>query len=300
MKSNITVRPMINNSETNNKMQRMVDGVPSLPLPDTTTSARSVLLTFPSFIMLPSNKGDWSNLIAFLLMLSGIICVQIDSGNFFFRYLLSFGLFGFAGGITNWLAVKMLFDKIPFLYGSGVIPRQFKVIREEVKKTIMKTFFDSEYLESYINDRAKGLMGELKLGDRIKAGMEKPEFDKTLIDKLTEMSAKPEGMLIQTMAQMFGGVPMLVPVIKPLILGFADEFASSFTDNFDVQEFVKVDKIREELDKLMSQKLLLLTPQLVKALMEEVIREHLSWLIIWGNLFGGLLGIISQILGYGA
>ena len=28
------------------------------------------------------------------------------------------------------------------------------------------------------------------------------------------MSEKPEGMLIQTMSQMFGGIPMLVPVIK--------------------------------------------------------------------------------------
>jgi hypothetical protein len=106
-------------------------------------------------------------------------------------------------------------------------------------------------------------------------------------------------MLIQTMAQMFGGVPLLVPVIKPLILGFADEFASSFVDNFDIKELVSVDKIRNELDKLMSEKLLLLTPELVKALMEEVIREHLSWLIIWGNLFGGILGILSQAAGFG-
>jgi hypothetical protein len=37
----------------------------------------------------------------------------------------------------------MLFDRIPFLWGSGVIPRQFKAIRETVKDTIMRTFFDS-------------------------------------------------------------------------------------------------------------------------------------------------------------
>jgi len=144
------------------------------------------------------------------------------------------------------------------------------------------------------------LLGDLDLGDRIKSGLEKPEFDTKLITKLDEMCLKPEGMLIQTMAQMFGGVPLLVPVIKPLILGFADEFASSFIDNFDVKEIVSAEKIRTEIDTLMSQKLLLLTPELVKKLMEEVIREHLSWLIIWGNLFGGLLGVISQACGFGA
>ena len=53
------------------------------------------------------------------------------------RYILAFGLFGFAGGITNWLAVKMLFDEIPGVYGSGIIPKQFKQIRNTIKEMIM-------------------------------------------------------------------------------------------------------------------------------------------------------------------
>ena len=51
----------------------------------------------------------------------------------FAKFVLSIGLFGFSGGITNWLAVKMLFDEIPGIYGSGVIPKRFKEIRETVK-----------------------------------------------------------------------------------------------------------------------------------------------------------------------
>jgi hypothetical protein len=35
-------------------------------------------------------------------------------------------------------------------------------------------------------------------------------------------------------------------------------------------------------------------------LMEEVIRKHLGWLIMWGNVFGGLIGIVSLACGYGA
>ena len=34
-----------------------------------------------------------------------------------FKLLRAFGLFGFAGGMTNWLAIRMMFDKIPFLIG---------------------------------------------------------------------------------------------------------------------------------------------------------------------------------------
>lgn len=37
-----------------------------------------------------------------------------------------------------------------------------------------------------------------------------------------------------------------------------------------------------------------LTPERVKQLMEDVIREHLGWLIVWGNVFGGVIGIIAK------
>ena len=64
--------------------------------------------------------------------------------------MFAFGLFGFAGGITNWLAVKMLFDEVPGLIGSGVIPKRFEEIRRAVKKTIMKTFFDKKFIEKCV------------------------------------------------------------------------------------------------------------------------------------------------------
>ena len=67
----------------------------------------------------------------------------------------------FAGGVTNWLAVKMLFDKIPFVYGSGVIPNQFVAIRLAVKNMIMRMFFEREFVAKYMKDRAEHFMGNL-------------------------------------------------------------------------------------------------------------------------------------------
>jgi uncharacterized membrane protein YheB (UPF0754 family) len=68
------------------------------------------------------------------------------------------------GGFTNWLAIKMLFDKVPGLYGSGVIPMRFKEIRETVKNVIMKTFFDEQYLESYFATKSSQFLAGLNLG----------------------------------------------------------------------------------------------------------------------------------------
>lgn len=54
--------------------------------------------------------------------------------------------------------------------------------------------------------------------------------------------------------------------------------------------------MKYELDQLMTTKLEELTPNMVRILMEEMIRDHLGWLIVWGNIFGGGIGIITQAI----
>jgi len=62
---------------------------------------------------------------------------------------------------------------------------------------------------------------------------------------------------------------------------------------------MSIDRVRTELDLLMEEKLTQITPDMVKELLEHVIREHLGWLVIWGNVFGGAIGFLSQLAGYG-
>jgi hypothetical protein len=51
-------------------------------------------------------------------------------------------------------------------YGSGIIPKKFKEIRQSFKDVIMNSFFDVEYLQMYINERAAKLIADLDLGNR--------------------------------------------------------------------------------------------------------------------------------------
>ena len=126
------------------------------------------------------NKGSISNLATFSVMLLGMMlsaatrgdpadCALPETfGQAVARWVLAAGLFGFAGGITNWLAIKMLFDRVCNLPGSGVIPLRFKEIRQVIKDTIMKTFFDGPYLEQYMDKKMASLAGELDVGAKIK------------------------------------------------------------------------------------------------------------------------------------
>ena len=63
--------------------------------------------------------SDMANIATFVIMLFGFALQYGVERNMITRLITAFGLFGFAGGITNWLAVKMLFDHVPLLFGSG-------------------------------------------------------------------------------------------------------------------------------------------------------------------------------------
>ena len=62
------------------------------------------------------NKSLVTNLISISFILLGYI-FQNQYSNIFY----AIGFFALSGSVTNWLAVQMLFEKVPFLYGSGVI-----------------------------------------------------------------------------------------------------------------------------------------------------------------------------------
>ena len=45
----------------------------------------------------------------------------------------------------------MLFEKVPGLYGSGVIPNQFKQIKMSIKQLFMEQFFNRENINIIMN-----------------------------------------------------------------------------------------------------------------------------------------------------
>jgi len=93
----------------------------------------------------------------------------------------------------------MLFDKIPFLYGSGIILDRFKEIRETVKNVIMRTFFDREYLTKYLDQKAPTILSSLNLNEKLKQLLESPTVDALIDSKLTELNTKPEGKRFELM-----------------------------------------------------------------------------------------------------
>ncbi|MCK5199394.1 MAG: hypothetical protein KAR21_13640, partial [Spirochaetales bacterium] len=81
------------------------------------------------------NKSLGTNLIALLVILTGYL------SPWFSEQILSVGFFALSGAITNWLAIYMLFEKVPLLYGSGVVPLHFREFKDGIRHLIMTEFF---------------------------------------------------------------------------------------------------------------------------------------------------------------
>ena len=64
------------------------------------------------------------------------------------------------GALTNWLAIHMLFEKVPGFYGSGVIPARFEDFKSGIHQLIMRQFFTEENISRFFeSDESNGQPG---------------------------------------------------------------------------------------------------------------------------------------------
>lgn len=233
------------------------------------------------------NKSLVTNLVASIIVVTGIVFSQ--------DLLFTMGMFALSGAITNWLAVHMLFEKVPGLYGSGVIPNRFEDFKAGIKHLMMSQFFTQENIDRFLTDSQSGHAVDLPLAPVIEKVDLSPAFD-SLVQ--TIMQSQFGGML-----GMFGGQDALIPLKEP----FCDNMKTSLIEITQQDEFA--DLVRKELEspgsmgsslekieQIIQQRLDELTPQLVKEIISDMIRKHLGWLVVWGGVFGGLIGLITGIL----
>ena len=70
--------------------------------------------------------------------------------------VLTIGLFATSGAFTNWLAIHMLFEKIPGIYGSGVIPNRFEELKAKIQFLIMEEFFSRDNVQDLLASSVPG------------------------------------------------------------------------------------------------------------------------------------------------
>ncbi|MDR4498343.1 MAG: DUF445 domain-containing protein [Candidatus Scalindua sp.] len=230
------------------------------------------------------NKSLLTNLI------SAVVCAAAFASPEFAgkRALSCAGLFALSGALTNWLAVHMLFEKIPLLYGSGIISLRFEQFKAGIRSLIMENFFTEENFTK---------VSEEAFPHQIEPGlvMDKIDFDKMFDGFVSVITTSSFGGMLN----MIGGSKVVEPLRQP----FKDEFERQVSDviyHIDLSSILQKEtdfgSFKSKIGDMVDTRLDELTPVHVKEIIEEMIRQHLGWLVVWGGVFGALIGFISALL----
>ncbi|MGJ8582026.1 MAG: DUF445 domain-containing protein [Psychromonas sp.] len=236
------------------------------------------------------NKSLITNLIAAVILIVGLLLGDAPIA----AILVMVGIFALSGAITNWLAVFMLFEKVPLLYGSGVIPAHFEEFKLGIRNLMMKQFFTAQNVERFLSAGSFS-PAQFNLEPVIEKIDLNPTYD-GLIKVIMESS-------FGSMLAMFGGEESLQPLREPFIkhmktsvidLTKDDKFIELLEGEMDKPEMMQ--GILDKIERIIEQRLDELTPQIVKEIIQEMIRKHLGWLVVWGGVFGGLIGLASALV----
>jgi uncharacterized membrane protein YheB (UPF0754 family) len=230
------------------------------------------------------NKSIITNGVALALIMLGFVLDNI--------ILKTVGLFAVSGALTNWIAIHMLFEKVPGLYGTGVIPERFEDFKNGIRSLVMEQFFNEDNIQRFLTDKNQSI--HVDFAPIIKKVDLAPTFD-SLVEVIKESS-------FGQMLGMFGGVEAL----EPMRQSFVAKMGAALADITQDPKFILL--VQEELTQpdmqhalhgkikhIVEQRLNELTPKMVKDIIQTMIREHLGWLVVWGGVFGGLIGLLAAL-----
>ena len=231
------------------------------------------------------NKSFLTNLTAILIIFAGYLFPTEPN------LIKPIGFFALSGAITNWLAIHMLFEKVPFLYGSGVIPNRFDEFKFAIKDLMMRQFFTQENVEQFIEAEEQQGSHILNIDPILNAINYDIVYD-GLVTSIMESS-------FGSMLQMMGGEQALIPLKEP----FTEKMKTTFREMVKSERFRGVLKkgldskkvgqdVVSKIETIIDKRLNELTPQLVKEIVQKIIKVHLGWLVVWGGIFGGVLGAV--------
>jgi uncharacterized membrane protein YheB (UPF0754 family) len=205
------------------------------------------------------------------------------------------GLFALSGAITNALAIHMLFEKVPFLYGSGVVENRFRQFKEGIHSLMMNEFFTKENLQRFFEEEVTSNKSHFNLTPIL----EKTDFTPAFESLKTAVLESPFGGMLG----MFGGAAALEPLKEP----FINKLQLSIVEISKNESFQQAlheslgnsnvsNDIYEKVSSIVNKRLDELTPKMVKEIVQKMIKEHLGWLVVWGGVFGGLIGVVSTLV----
>lgn len=236
------------------------------------------------------DKSLLTNLVCLIIVLIGL-SVELPNQD----VVLNIGLFALSGGVTNWLAIHMLFERVPGFYGSGVIPLRFEEFKAGIRKMIMGQFFNLENIDNFFQSSPGAAR---KLDEEILKIIDELNLDEAFESLVEVIMSSSFG----SMLGMVGGRDALNPLKQPFVTSMKDYFkkevdSDSFRENLSegLKKSTSSEGLLSKIEKIVDDRLDELTPQLVKEIIQQMIKSHLGWLVVWGGVLGGTIGLAVSL-----
>lgn len=252
------------------------------------------------------DKTVLPNLIAALIMLAGWFI-----GGTIGHVVFMTGLFALSGALTNWLAVHMLFERVPGLYGSGVIALRFEDLKRGIVDLVREELFGEDKVQRLFDTAMQPAEGAATEESASATADDIAGVDVTALIESIDMNTAFDQLLetVETssfgnLLQMVGGTSTLEPLREPFTkrlnrmvqdAAASPKLREAITRQLSSE--ANRERFRERLERLLQARLDELTPEMVRDLMSRLIRRHLGWLVVWGAVFGGLIGLLTGALG---
>ena len=232
-----------------------------------------------------NNKSLITNLLAAALTLIGLI-----TG---ITLIQMMGFVALSGALTNWAAVYMLFERVPFVYGSGIIPNRFEDFKHSIKKLILEQFFSQDNIDDFLSRKMAASSIDMQ------GIAESIDYDRLFDSFVDTIMDSDFGSMINTF---LGGREGLMPLRE----SFAEKLYAALQKMLDdeqvrskVQQSISAgmrEQLHQEIEPLIDTRLEALTPRMVKEIIQHMIRTHLGWLVVWGGVFGALFGLLATLV----
>lgn len=233
------------------------------------------------------DKSLLTNVLAAVAAGTGYLLLPSAGG----ELLMTSGLYALSGAFTNWMAIHMLFEKVPGFYGSGVIPLRFEEFKVGIRELVMQQFFNAGNIRQFFSRGGDGDSTVRALLDDVIARVDFERAFNGLVEVIMQSS-------FASMLAMVGGAKVLERLREPFVERMkaflvevgSDEALIAHLDEHSSQ--ILLGKVENIVDKRLDE----LTPQLVKEIIQQMIRKHLGWLVVWGGVVGALIGLVVELV----
>ena len=272
-------------------------------------------------------------LIVFACLVSMIIAALSGIAVPYQTLVIQVLLGGFIGGITNKIAITMLFEKKWFLPGSGVLLKKHKDIIRSLARTVERHLVNSETLQAEMKkllepvnaDKAEEIINniidnfrddvreylqsqevhdEIRDALKTKLGFLGKFLNVTRIKEYDEMTDAIVGELHERIDRLRVSKQLIQKTIQKV--GTLEDFLFRPNNELILRHYHSDLSIAQlffdnlDIEGMVADKLATYAPSKVRDIIEENIRSHLLWLevfgVLLGMLFSGALYFVMRAL----